>query len=131
VKGTAIRIAAPGGMTLVSMLIVESFIGALHQPAPHHLPPAVVGRAGVTGRLSAALSQQVPGAFDLKPYGTDHAAREAILNRHMDPARVPGPARQRLLMAGAAGRFVTGAVTATLRAEAAGQRDRFHSEEPP
>jgi hypothetical protein len=94
---TIITIAgAATGMTLASMLIVGSFAGALHQPAPHRLPVAVVGRAGVTGRLSAALSQQVPGAFDLKPHGTGHAAGEAIPNRDVDAARVPGPAQQRL-----------------------------------
>ena len=64
-KGTVIKIAAPGGMTLVSMLIVGSFIGALHQPAPHRLPPAVVGPADVTGPLSAALKPA--GAVGIRP----------------------------------------------------------------
>jgi hypothetical protein len=61
---------------------------------------AVAGPADTAGRLRAALSQQVPGASGLQPYGTEHAAREGNLNRGMDPARVPGPAQQRLLMAG-------------------------------
>lgn len=117
---TIIKIAgAASGMTLASMLIVGSFAGALHQPSPHRLPVAVVAPAGVTGRLSAALRQQAAGAFDVKRYRSEHAARQAILNRDVDAALVPGPVRQRLLMAGAAGRFVTGAVTATFQAEAA------------
>jgi hypothetical protein len=120
---------AATGMTLASMLIVGSFAGALHQPAPHWLPVAVVAPAGQAGGLSAALGWQAPGAFDVQRYRTEHAAREAILNRDVDAALVPGPAQQRLLMAGAAGRFVSGAVTVTFRAEAAGRRDRCHREE--
>ncbi len=100
-KRTVIKIAAvAGGMTLVSMLIAGSFTGTLHQPAPPRLPVAVAGPADVTRRLSAALRQQVPGAFDLKPYETEHAAPEGILNRDVDAALVPRPAQQRLPMAG-------------------------------
>jgi hypothetical protein len=113
----------------VNRTVIKS--AALHRPAPQHLPVAVAGPADKAGRLRAALSQQVPGASGLQPYGTEHAAREGNLTRDMDPARVPGPAPQRLVMTGAAGRFVTGAVTATVQAEAAGQPDRYHSEESP
>ncbi|HEY5984809.1 MAG TPA: hypothetical protein VIV12_00295 [Streptosporangiaceae bacterium] len=99
---------------------------ALHRPAPQHLPVAVAGPRR-HGRAAARRAQ----ASGLQPYGTEHAARERNLNRGMDPARVPGPAQQRLLMAGAAVRLVTGAVTATFQAEAAGQRGRCHTEESP
>lgn len=55
---------------------VIKIAAALHQPAPPHLPVAVLAPDDTAGRLSAALSQQVPGASGLKPYGTEHGARK-------------------------------------------------------
>lgn len=115
-----IKIAgAASGMTLACMLIVGSFAGALHQPSPHRLPVAVVAPADQAVGLSAALGRQAAGAFDVQRYGTENAARQAIMKRDVDAALVLGAGRQRLLTAGAAGRFVTGAVTAAFQAEAA------------
>lgn len=115
-------VVAAAAAALISMLIVGSFVGALHRPAPRGIPVAVVGPGRAVAGLAAALGHHAPGAFDLRRYATRQQASAAILNQNADAALVLGAGRQRLLVAGAAGPFITQAVTATFRAEAAAAR---------
>lgn len=119
IKNAARIAAAAAASTLVSMLFVGSFVGALHDPAPHGIPVGVAGPAAAARQLDAAFARQAPGAFTVSAYPTVGAARQAILNRDADAVLVPGPARQQLLMAGAAGGFAAQAVTTAFTAEAA------------
>jgi len=111
--------AAAAALTLVSMLFVGSFLGALHDPAPHGLPVGVAGPSAAARQLDAAFARRLPGAFTVSAYPGVAAADEAIADRDADAVLVPGPSSQRLLIAGAAGRFVTEAVITAFTAEAA------------
>ena len=116
---TARIVAAAAGMTVVSMLIVGSFTGALHRPVPHGLPVGVVGPQAAAHELGVALGEHAPGAFTVARYGSEAAARRAILDRAADAALLPGPGPERLLVAGAAGAFTKDAVTSVFGATAA------------
>jgi hypothetical protein len=122
-KTIAKIVAAAIGVTLVSMLFVGSFVGALHDPAPHRLPVGVVAPPAAARELDAAFARHAPGAFAVIAYPSVTAARHAILDRDADGVLLPGHGQQRLLIAGAAGRFVSQAVTTafTGAAAAAGQ----------
>lgn len=118
-KTIARIVGAMVGLTLITMLVVGSFVGALHHPSPHRLPVGVVGPVAEATRLEAMLALRAPGAFAVKDYPDAGSARQAILNRAVDGALILGQGQQRLLVAGAAGRFVADAVTMTFQAEAA------------
>jgi len=121
---TIAKIAAAAiGVTLVSMLFVGSFVGALHDPAPHRLPVGVVAPPTAARELDSVFARHAPGAFAVTAYPSVTAARHAILDRDADGVLLPGHGQQRLLIAGAAGRFVSQAVTAafTGAATATGQ----------
>jgi len=117
--------AAAAALTLVSMLFIGSFLGALHDPAPHGLPVGVAGPPAAARHLDAAFAQRLPGAFTVSAYSSVAAADQAIADRDADAVLVPGPSGQRLLIAGAAGRFVTEAVTTAFTAEAAASGQRL------
>lgn len=117
-KTSAKIIGAAFAMALVSMLAVGSFAGALHRPVPHGLPVAVVGPSGAVGHVEAALAVHAPGAFSLRRYGDEAAARGAVLDRSVDAALYLGPGGPQLLVAGATGEFTTSAVTSAFQAVA-------------
>jgi hypothetical protein len=117
---TVAKIAvAAVGLTLISMLFVGSFVGALHDPVPHRLPVGVVAPPAAARELNAAFARHAPGAFAVTAYPTVTAARHAILDRDTDGVLLPGHGQQRLLIAGAAGRFVSQAVTTAFTGVAA------------
>ena len=122
-KTVARVVVAAFVMTLVCMLTVGSFAGALHRPVPHRLPVAVVGPATAVGHLEGALKAHVPGAFSLRRYGDKAAARSAVLDGSVDGAVDLGPRGPELLVASVAGKFTTNAVTSGFGAalSAAGQ----------
>jgi hypothetical protein len=118
---TVAKIAvAAVGLTLISMLFVGSFVGALHDPVPHRLPVGVVAPPAAARELNAAFARHAPGAFAVTAYPTATAAQHAILDRDADGVLLPGHGQQRLLIAGAAGRFVSQAVTTAFTGVAAG-----------
>jgi hypothetical protein len=118
--GTITRIVvAATGLTLIAMLFIGSLVGALHDPVPHGIPVGVAAPRAVAQELESAFEQRVPAAFTVTAYPSATAARDAILNRDVDGVLIPGPERQQLLVAGAAGRFVTDAVTSAFTAVAA------------
>ncbi|MCU4185151.1 hypothetical protein K6U06_12325 [Acidiferrimicrobium sp. IK] len=95
--------AAVLGAALVSGCFALSFVGALHDPRPHHLPVAVVAPAPVRHLLAAGLGAHAPGAFSLRYYRSASAARSAVRDRAVDAAFVASPSGARLYVAGAAG----------------------------
>ncbi len=98
-------------LTVFSLVFVVAFIGALHNPGPRSVPVGVVGAPTQAAALGGALDRAEPGAFVVKTYPSATAARDAILDRNIDAALVPGPPPQ-LLVATAAGQAVTNATVA-------------------
>jgi hypothetical protein len=113
-------------LAAVGMLVSGSFVGALHDPTPHRLAVGVVGPAPELGNLmDSPFTQREQGALVLVPYGSEAQARAAILTRNLDGALVlDPPSGQRLIFAGAAGRFAGQVLTTAFGNEAAitGQR---------
>jgi hypothetical protein len=94
------------GATVISLLFISSFMGALHKPGPHGVPVGIVGTPAQATALHNALDQQASGGFTVKSFSTVQAAQDAILDRHDYAALVPGPVGQVLLTATAAGNAV-------------------------
>src|SRR5262245_19592443 len=88
-----------GLVTVLGLLFAGSFLGALHKPAPHDVPVAVVGPAE---QIEGALSQKAPGAFDIQSYSTEQAARDALAGRDVDAVLLPQQGK--LVVASAGGR---------------------------
>ncbi|MEV0646923.1 hypothetical protein AB0I28_16820 [Phytomonospora sp. NPDC050363] len=90
-------------VALLTALFAGSFIGALHKPAPHDVPIAVVAPEQAVGRIQTAVDTKADGAFDLRPYDTEAEARDALADRDVDAVLIPGPDGHTLLTAGASG----------------------------
>ena len=91
------------GVLALVFAFVSSNVAANHHPKPHDLPVAIVGSAQAADALARQLDRRVPGGFDVKPYGSEAAARTAILHRKVYGAFEPGPPPT-LLVASAASR---------------------------
>jgi hypothetical protein len=89
---------------------------AIKNPRPHDLPVGLVGPAPAVEQLSSAIGSKVPGAFTFTSYSSEDAARAAIDGRVIDAALVLGSGGPRLIVAGAAGDSVTGAITGVFTA---------------
>jgi hypothetical protein len=120
-------IGAIVAVTLLGIVFVTSFVGALHQPEPHGVPIAVVGPAQVVGQLRQAITQKAPGAFDLRGYESEPAARDALLSRDVDGVLVAESGR--LLVASAAGRVASTVITEVFRGAAQAQGRQFAVED--
>jgi ABC-2 family transporter len=102
---------------LVLMLAFAfSYVGAFHEPTPHHVPIAVVGPATATAQLDA-----LPG----DPLNARHASSRADALSQIDNREIYGAydaARNRLLVASAANRATAIALERTFDRVAAAQR---------
>src|SRR6201999_2177886 len=88
---------------VVGVALAASFVGAFHDPRPHHMPVAVVAPAAQVLRMQSAVAAHDPGALSLRAYPTAAVAATAIRDRDVDGAVVLGPHRAQLLVASAAG----------------------------
>jgi hypothetical protein len=124
-------IAASIAMTLVGMLVVGSFLGALHHPKPHRVDVGVVGDPDALGELlRSPFAQKEQGALNFKPYLTDDDAKNALIHRKIDGAIMLGPGTQQtLFVASASGRFNSQILTATFQAESALTHQSFRVED--
>ncbi|UQX04678.1 ABC transporter permease [Streptomyces sp. RerS4] len=109
-KGVLLPVAV---VLAIGTIFVSVYLAAFHAPRPHDLPVAIVGTAAQAHRLDAALEQAVAGGFEVRPYDDEAAAREALRQREVYAAYLPGrdSAGARLLYAGANGPSVTGTLT--------------------
>ena len=82
---------------LVQAVFVSSYVGALHDPKPRDVQIGVVGPAP----LAAAVARQA--GFELVPYASEAAARDAIDHRRIEGAFIGGPGGPTLLVVPAAG----------------------------
>lgn len=112
-KGVLLPVAV---VLAIGTIFVSVYLAAFHAPRPHELPVAVVGTAADANRVEAALERAVSGGFEMRPYGDEAAAREAIEHRQVYAAYLPGRGQGggRLLYAGANGPSVTATLTAAL-----------------
>src|SRR5215469_5724780 len=95
--------------TILSLVFVLSFIGALHDPHPRSAPVGIVGPPAAASSLGHALNRAVSGGYTVKNYPTEAAARHAINTRSIDAVLVPGPHGGRLLVARAVSSALTDA----------------------
>ena len=111
------RIVA-AGLVLV-FAFTALYVTAFHAPHPRGEDVGVVGPPALAARVQSGLDAHAPGAFDVRRYGTEAAARSALLDTTVLGVLVPGAGDTRVLVAGALGVAPTEAVTAALRGAAA------------
>src|SRR5256886_6568317 len=97
------------------LLILVALIGlsgpAIKNPQPHDIKVGLAGPAPVLQQLSTAFASNAPGTFQFTTYASEDAARTAIDDRSVDGALVVSAGGPRLIVAGAAGDAVVGAIT--------------------
>ena len=112
-------IAAPLIISLgMVFLFVWLFSAALHQPQPHELPIGFVGPAMALPSVEAGLEANAPGAFRLSTFASADEARTAIREREIVGAAVVGSGDPVIMVAGAAGKAPSAAVSGALTAVA-------------
>lgn len=77
---------------VVVTLILTLFIWPALNAAPRGLDLAVVGSSATVEDVAATLERSDPGAFDVTAYSDADAARQAVLDRDVVGAIVPGEA---------------------------------------
>ncbi|WP_246033786.1 ABC-2 transporter permease [Streptomyces hundungensis] len=118
-KGVLLPVAV---VLAIGTIFVSVYLAAFHAPRPNDLPVAVVGTTADAHRVEAGLERAISGGFDVRTYGDEAAARQAVEHREVYAAYLPSRGQQggKLLYAGANGPSVTGTLTAAF-AQAAAQ----------
>jgi nucleotide-binding universal stress UspA family protein len=115
VPGNRVRFRPHAGFIAVNALFAAVFVAlvlsAFHAPSPHGLPVGIVAPATVTGQVEESLASAAPGAFDLRVYDSEAAARSGIAHGAVDGALIDSGGRPRLLVARAAGAVPAQALT--------------------
>jgi hypothetical protein len=93
---TRLTVLLVGGVLLLELLFVASYVGGLHAPTPHGAKLAVVGPAPAAARASESIRASAPG-IDPQPYALP-AARSAIDHGDVFGALVLGAEEDRLLV---------------------------------
>jgi hypothetical protein len=111
-------------LTCAGIILVFAFttlyVAAFHTPRAKGVDVAVVGGAPQVASLQGALDAHARGAFDVRSYGSEEAAREALLDTSVRGVVIPGPGGERVLVAGAGGVAPAQAVADAVRSVAAG-----------
>jgi hypothetical protein len=79
------------GVSAFAALFVTSFVGALHEPKPHHVPIAVVAPTPAAVTLQKRLDIAVPGGFTLMPYGSAQQAWTSLRDAAVDAVWISPP----------------------------------------
>lgn len=108
------------GVLLLQLVMIGSYVGALHEPRPRDVPLAVAGPAATAG-LTASLRRG--GVLDARRMDSVAAARTAIDERRVSGIFIPGRKRDRLLVASAASFSVAEILPVILRRAAPPGRD--------
>jgi hypothetical protein len=105
---------------LIALAFVLTYLAALHQPQPHHLPVGVVAPPDVVARLQRSISARAGDAVALQPARGITAARHQLEHGQIVAAYLPSQGQGgRLLVAGAQGLVVTQVVTGVFTSAAA------------
>jgi hypothetical protein len=114
-RKSAERTVAPVAAGLLVLVALLGLIGtAIKNPRPHDLAVGIAGPAPVVQQIVRGFSSNAPGAFRFTTFATAEAARSAIDQRKVDGALILAEGPPRLIVAGAAGDAVSGAITAAL-----------------
>ena len=105
----------------IQLLMIGSYVGALHAPEPRDVPIAVVGPRALTAPALAKL--RVGGVLSPRSVPDLEAAQRAIDRREVYAALIPGRSADRLVVAPAASASVAELLPVALRKlEPAGRR---------
>jgi hypothetical protein len=119
--------ALPESRTIVAMVLgglgllfafTVLYVAAFHAPRAKGLDVGVVGPPGVAAQVQGRLDAADRGAFDVRRFAGEPAARRALLDTDIHGALVPAGGGARLLVAQALGPPQTLTVLAALRAAA-------------
>jgi hypothetical protein len=113
---------------LIALAFLLTYLTALHNPQPHHLPVGVVAPPEVVAQLQRSISTQTGDAVALRPVGDASVARHQLERGQLVAAYLPGQG-SRLLVAGAQGPAVTQALTGVFTGAAQGQDTRLRVED--
>ena len=128
-SGAGFTAALLVGVLALELVMIGSYVGALHEPRPRQVPIAVVGPPALTGPVLAALERG--DALDPRPVADVAAARDAIDDRDVYAALIPGPSTDRLLVASAASSSMAEVLSRALRElEPAGRELRVVDAKP-
>ncbi|AMM22003.1 hypothetical protein AX769_19945 [Frondihabitans sp. PAMC 28766] len=79
-----------------------AYLGAFHQPTPHHLPVAIVGSQPATQVFAQTLNDKAPSQLSVRTVATDAEARKLIVDRTISAAYEPTTTSASLLVSSAA-----------------------------
>jgi hypothetical protein len=91
------------GMTL-------AYLGAFHQPSPHHLPVAIVGDSAQSEVFAQTLNNKGGGALDVRNVADEAQAEKLVRDRTITAAYEATPTQANLYIATAASATTTEAV---------------------
>jgi hypothetical protein len=91
------------------------YVAAFHAARPKGVDIAVVATPAQAAQLQTALDLESRGAFDVRRYDTEAAARTALLDTDAHGVLVRGPAHDTILVAQALGAAPTETVTTALQ----------------
>ncbi len=100
---------------LVELVMIGSYVGALHSPTPRDVPVAVAGPPTVVRGLEASIRAQTGNALELEKVKDPAAAIEAIDQRRVYAALIGGARSDRLLVASAASALIAEELPRQLR----------------
>src|SRR4051794_13453584 len=106
----------------VAVGFATNFIGALHDPKPHHVKVAIVGAPAATAPLARALGDTPTNGFAVSQLVSVAQARRLVAARRLAGAYVPGLNRPAVIVATAASPSLANLVEATFRQTAAGAK---------
>ncbi|WP_417215556.1 hypothetical protein [Arthrobacter sp.] len=97
----------PLGLTMLIPFFLATvmglaYLGAFHQPAPHHLPVAVVGSSPQTLVFAQTLKNESGEELDVRTVPDAATARQLITDRQIYAAYAPGQDAATLLVSSAA-----------------------------
>lgn len=79
-----------------------AYLGAFHQPEPHHLPVAVVGDSSQTLVFAQTLKNDTGEALDVRTIADADTARQLVADREIYAAYAPGQDSATLFVSSAA-----------------------------
>ena len=105
----------------VAVGFATNFIGALHDPKPHHVKVAIVGAPAATAPLARAIGDTPTNGFAVSQLVSVAQARRLVAARRLAGAYVPGLNRPAVIVATAASPSLANVVEAAFRQTAAGE----------
>lgn len=104
------------GVLLVELVMIGSYVGALHEPKPHDVPIAISGPPTLTLPAAQAVRRRSGDSFELRIEADPTVAREAIDNRDVYAALIVGARGDKLWVASAASALIADDLPAQVRA---------------